>query len=111
MFIENNCWKQYCGGEYASSCQYMMRLIKWHKSFGMSANDENKFTGILTCKIVGCCMWCPLTKVNASAWRGVTVHTLSCNDIKQWRGWIDGPNNCSGFVFADPTCVVIHTQN
>lgn len=54
---------------------------------------------------MGCCMWWPLTKVNASAWRGVTVQTPSCNDIKQWRGVIDGPNNWRGFVLADPTYV------
>lgn len=59
---------------------------------------------LLTCKIVGCWMWWPLTKVNASACSGVTVQTPSKSDIKQCLGWIDGPNNCNGFVLADPTC-------
>lgn len=57
----------------------------------------------LTCKIVGCVIWCPLTKVIASAWSGVTVQTPSCKEIKQCLGWIDGPNTCKEFVFADPT--------
>lgn len=58
---------------------------------------------LLTCKIVGCWMWWPLTNVNASACSGVTVQTPSSNEIKQCRGWIDGPNNCSWLVFAEPT--------
>lgn len=57
----------------------------------------------LTCKIVGCWIWCPFTNVNASACNGVTVQIPSNNDIKQCLGWIDGPNNCNWFVFADPT--------
>lgn len=57
----------------------------------------------LTCRMVGCVMWCPLTKVRPSACNGVTVHTPSCSDMRQWRGWIDGPNSCSALVFAEPT--------
>lgn len=49
-------------------------------------------------------MWWPLTNVSASAWSGVTVQTPSSNEIKQCLGWMDGPNNCSWFVFAEPTC-------
>lgn len=67
---------------------------------------------VLTCKIVGWPIWCPLTKVRASACNGVTVHTPSTNDIKQCRGWMDGPNSCSELVLADPTwnfnCVKIN---
>lgn len=56
--------------------------------------------------MVGCWIWWPLTNVKASAWSGVTVHTPSSNDIKQCLGWIDGPNSCNWFVFAEPTYVV-----
>lgn len=62
---------------------------------------------ILTCSTVGWVMWWPFTKVNASGWSGVTVHTPSHNEIKQCRAWIDGPNICKAFVFADPTCFSI----
>lgn len=48
-------------------------------------------------------MWWPLTKVNASVWSGVTVQTPSTNEIRQWRGWIEGPKSCKQFVFAEPT--------
>ena len=57
----------------------------------------------LTCKIVGCVMWCPLTNVNPSACNGVTVQTPSWSEIRQCRAWIDGPNNDKAFVFAEPT--------
>lgn len=66
---------------------------------------------IFTWRIVGCCIWCPLTKVKASACNGVTVQTLSSSDIKQWRACIDGPNNCKALVFADPTYKKIITIN
>lgn len=64
---------------------------------------SNEYSKSLTCNIVGCWIWWPLTNVSASAWSGVTVQTPSSNEIKQCRGWIDGPNNCSWFVFAEPT--------
>lgn len=56
--------------------------------------------------MVGCVIWWPLTNVSASAWSGVTVQTPSNSEIKQCLGWIDGPNNCSWLVFADPTYVL-----
>lgn len=48
-------------------------------------------------------MWWPLTNVNPSACSGVTVQTPSCSDIRQCRGWIEGPNSCNALVFAEPT--------
>lgn len=48
-------------------------------------------------------MWWPLTNVKPSACSGVTVQTPSWSDMRQCRGWIDGPNNCNAFVLADPT--------
>lgn len=58
---------------------------------------------LLTCKMVGCVIWCPLTNVSPSACNGVTVQTPSCKDIIQCFDCIDGPNNCSVLVFAEPT--------
>lgn len=98
---------------HASGCSHFhFRSSQLSRQVSMTFTKKKNFSTILchhlsllTCKMVGCVMWCPLTNVKPSAWSGVTVQTPSCSDMRQCRGCIDGPNSCSAFVFAEPTSI------